>query len=310
METKNANQDTKPDERIYSRKVRSFGKKTKAITLVLMISTVGLSFFFATFDIVDSGKVRIAVQPDGTIVGPVDAGWHIMWCHPFSKKYDFQITAQSVILTGLHADTLDGHVNIDLTVSYLLSKDNVIDLFSKYGANYQTFIEAVITSAFRNAFSKNTMRDVALENRTTVQTQCRDRIEEGLHEYFIELLSLLVQNIALPTAFSDAQIQTQIAYEQLRAANISREIQLLNATTASEVSIINSYALANATIIEAQGLADSLDIVIDELNVTGNLNETHVLTYLWIQAITDFGQYGNVILITDGETPFIVDVAG
>ncbi|MHA1730778.1 MAG: SPFH domain-containing protein [Promethearchaeota archaeon] len=294
----------------YARKIDKFGRNAKAIAILMMIGTIGATFLFASFDIVESGHVKIAVQPDGTMVGPIEAGWHMFWCSPFAKKYDFQITAQTITLTGLHADTLDGHVNIDLTASYILARQNVTKLFLKYGADYKSFVEAVVTSAFRDAFSGNTMRAVALENRSYVQSTCRERITRGLQDYYINLLSLLVQNIALPTDFSNAQIQTQIAYEQLRAANISREIQILNATTAADVKIIEAEALANASVIQAQGLSDALDIVVQSLNVSGNLNETEVLTYLWIQALTDFAQYGNVLLITDGQTPYIIDVPG
>jgi regulator of protease activity HflC (stomatin/prohibitin superfamily) len=292
----------------YLKKINNFGKATKGTVLIVILLTFGLSVSMGSFDIVDSGKVRIAVEPSGNIVGPVEAGWHFGWCSPFSSKYDFQITVQTYKVVNLHADTLDGHVNIDLSVSYILAKENVTAIFQKYGASYQTAIEAVITSAFRDAFSHNSMRSVALDNRSYVQLACKEQIKNGLIQYFVEFHSLQVQNILLPTDFSAAQIKTQIAMEELRAANITHQIKVLEATTAAEVSIISAESLANATIIQAESMAEAMDMVVVALNVSGNVTESHLLTYLYIQALIDYAQYGDVLLITDGSVPVIVDI--
>ena len=223
----------KPEEELkqnenekYARKVKSFGRKVKITVAVLIIATISGSLLMGTFDVVESGHVKIAVEPSGNIVGPIDPGWHVGWCNPFSQKYDFIIIVQTINITGMHADTVDGHVNIDLTVNFQLKKENVISLFSEYGTQYEQAIISVITSTFRDAFSNNTMRAVALENRSYIQQICEQNINIGLENYHVDLLSLRVQNIALPTAYSDAQIQTQIAYELLRAANVTQQIEI------------------------------------------------------------------------------------
>lgn len=290
----------------YSRKVRGFGRKTKAVVLILGLALFGTGVLLGTFDVVRAGTVRIAVEPSGRVVGPVEPGWHFGWCNPFSQKYEFRTTVQTIALQNMHADTLDGHVNIDLTVTYRLRKENVTQVFERYGPNYQSAITPVVTSAFRDAFSNNTMRAVALENRSQVQQVCRESIESHFVEFFVEFLMLKVQNIALPGAFSQAQIQTQIAYEHLRATNITRDIQLLEATTAAEVAIITSEALANATIIRAESTAAAINLTIHALNVTGNFTETQLLTYLYIQELSNYAQYGDVILVTDGSIPVII----
>ena len=297
-----------PNNERYTKKVKNFGRKTKATVLIMVVATFGLTMMMGSFDIVESGHAKIAVQPDGTIVGPVTAGWHTFWCNPFSMKYDFVVKAQAYQFTELHADTLDGHVNIDITASVMLSKENIKSIFEKYGADYSVYVDAVITSAFRNAFSSNTMRAVALENRSLIQEICQVSIEAELHDYFMDLIGLKVQNILLPTTFSEAQIQTQIAYEQLRAANITSEILLLEANTAAEIAMINAISANEITILKANTTAEALEIVIQELNVTGNITEEHVLTYLYIQQLEVLAQYGNLIIITDGTLPFVVDI--
>jgi regulator of protease activity HflC (stomatin/prohibitin superfamily) len=298
--------ETKSDK--YTKKVRDFSKTMKVTLLSLIIVTFGITVVAGTFDVVESGHAKIAVEPNGEIKGPITGGWHLFWCNPFSTKYDFIIRAQSVQYSNLHADTLDGHVNIDITVSYKLGKENVASVFELYGATYQSYVDAVIQSAFRDAFASNTMRSVALENRTQIQLICEETIEENLHEYFVDLLSLKVQNILLPTAFSDAQIQTQIAYENLRAANITAQIHLLEANTAAEVKMIEAVNQNNITLLQANTTAEALEIVVQNLNVTGNITENHLLTYLYLQQLPTLAEYGNVIIITDGSVPFVVDV--
>jgi len=292
----------------YQKKIRQFGKITKVSVLIILIGTFSITLMAGTIDVVESGHAKIAVQPDGSIVGPITAGWHFFWCNPFSTKYDFVVRAQYMTYTSMHADTLDGHVNIDITVSYILSEENVIEVFKTYGADYTAYINAVIQSAFRNAFASNTMRAVALENRTQIQHICEETIENDLHEYFIDMLSLKVQNIALPAAFSDAQIQTQIAYENLRAANISSQIQILEANTQAEIQMINAINQGEIQLLQANSTAEALEIVVQAMNVTGNLTEDHVLNYLFLQQLPIIAQYGNVIIITDGTTPYVVDI--
>ncbi|MBD3354069.1 MAG: hypothetical protein GF364_21485 [Candidatus Lokiarchaeota archaeon] len=296
-----------PENDRYAKKIQSFDKKVKGTVVLMILATFSLTFLFGTFDIVESGTVKLAVEPSGEIklAGP---GWHMFWCSPLSTKYDFVVNVQTITISNMHADTQDGHVNIDLSVNYQLAKENVTEVFETFGANYNVVIQPVIESAFRDEFSGYSMREVALDNRSTVQQHCRDMIEIELQDYFINLMALKVQNILLPTAFSDAQIQTQIAEEELRAANITAQIQILEATTAAQVSIIEAEALANSTIIEANGTAEAIQQIVQELNVTGNITEDDVLNYLYIQVLTDMAEYGNVILITDGTTPFIFQI--
>ena len=295
----------------YVANVQDFAKKAKATMLIIVIATFGITFATGTFDIVEAGTVRIAVNPDGTIDGPAEAGWHFAWCSPFAKRYDYTVTVQTVSIQTMHADTLDGHVNIDLTVSYILHKEHVIEVFERFGpqAAMQAAIEPVIQSSFRDAFAKNTMRAVALENRTEISQLCKESIKADLEShYFVEFVSLQIQNILLPTAYSEAQILTQIAYEELRAANITHQIQILAATTAAEVSIISAESLANATIIQAASMAEAINLTIQVLNQSGNMTNDDLLTYLYIQALSDYAAYGDVLLITDGSTPVIITV--
>lgn len=286
----------------------SIDKRTKVLLLCVIVGSFGTSVMLGSFDIVEAGQVVIAVEPSGRVVGPVDAGWHFAWCNPFSEKFNFTVTVQTVTITGMYADTLDGNVNLDITVNYILPREYVIAVFETYGPEYKGAIEAVITSAFRDVVASQTMRAVALENRSAVQELCRQTIVTGLDRYYVEFLALRVQNILLPTAFSQAQIQTQVAYEQLRAANITRQIQILNATTAAEVEIINAESLANTTVIEAESTAQAIALAIDALNVTGNFTENQLLTYLYIQALSDYSQWGDVLLITDGTTPVLINI--
>ncbi|MBN2153181.1 MAG: hypothetical protein JW839_17135 [Candidatus Lokiarchaeota archaeon] len=292
----------------YTRKIKSFGKNTKVLIFLIILGTFGTTLMAGSFDVVESGHVKIAVEPSGNIVGPVSGGWHFFWCNPFSAKYDFVVRTQSIQYTSLHADTLDGHVNIDLTVSYLLAQENVTEVFQTYGESYQVYISAVIQSAFRDAFASNTMRAVALENRSQIQSVCQTSIEEDFNDYFVKMVSLRVQNIALPAQFSEAQIQTQIAYENLRAANITAQINLLEANTQAEIAMIQAITQANITILQANSTAEALEIVVNQLNATGNLTTDHLLTYLYIQQLPLLAQYGNVIIISDYLATYVIDV--
>lgn len=292
---------------IYTKKIKNFSTKVKATIILMVITLSGITVMLGSFDVVASGNLMLAVEPSGE-TKTVGAGWHIFWCHPFSAKYEFVTTIQTLQITDMQADCQDGNVDIDLSVNYQLAKENVTKVFEAFGANYEETVRPVVESAFRDAFAGYSMREVALDNRSQVQQICKETIEDGLHDYYINLMTIKVQNIRLPTEFSNAQIQTQIALEELRAANITAQIQILEATTAAEVSIIEAEALANATVIEANGTAEAINIIVQELNVTGNITEDDILNYMYIQALTDMAEYGNIILVTDGENPFIFQV--
>lgn len=305
--TRKSKQVSNPSNDIYEKKITEFTVKVKATIVVMIIAIASITVMLGSFDVVEAGNTRLAVEPSGEIK-TVGTGWHLFWCHPFSTKYDFVTKVQTLHITNMHADCQDGHVNIDLSVNYQLAKENVTAVFGAFGANYGEIIQPVVESAFRDAYAEFSMRELALDNRSQVQQICKETIEDGLDDYYVSMMSLKVQNILLPTAFTEAQIQTQIAMEQLRAANITAQIELLQATTAAEIAIIEAEALANATVIEANGTAEAINIIVQELNVTGNITENDILNYMYIQALMDMAEYGNVILITDGSTPFIFQI--
>ncbi len=60
----------------YEKKVQNFKKLTEVSVLIIVISIFGITLVSGTFDIVPSGAVRIAVDPSGETVGPIDSGWH------------------------------------------------------------------------------------------------------------------------------------------------------------------------------------------------------------------------------------------
>src|SRR6056297_2897284 len=106
------------NEDVYVSKIQNFKKKLSALVVIIFIVSMGLSVLFGTFDVVPAGSVRIAAEPSGDVKGPISAGWHFGWCNPFAKRYDFPTTVQSVHFAAMHCDTLDGHVNLDLTIKY------------------------------------------------------------------------------------------------------------------------------------------------------------------------------------------------
>jgi hypothetical protein len=82
----------------------------------------------------------------------------------------------------------------------------------------------------------------------------------------------------------------------------------LEANTQAEISMINALSQANITLIQAESIAESLEIVVQSLNVTGNLTEDHVLHYLYLQTLPVLAEYGNVIIVMDGNTAYVIDV--
>ena len=137
-------------------------------------------------------------------------------------------------------------------------------------------------------------------------------------EYGINIPAYQLLQIDLPNTFEDALERAEVARQEIEIAKLQQEKALIEAETKIleaqaqyNVTLINAQAEADAflTIIQAQAEAVNITLTAERDSYYGlaqalNMTTTELLTYMWIQALAEIGEMGNLIIIGEN-TPFI-----
>ncbi|MHA2033311.1 MAG: SPFH domain-containing protein, partial [Candidatus Kariarchaeaceae archaeon] len=194
-------------------------------------------------------------------------------------------------------------------------------LYDKFGDKYEDIIVKQARDVIRDV-SSGFNAITFFNNRTSIgfnmEIDLRTIISE---QVFADIPSFQLRAVDLPDAFENALERAEVARQEIEIAQFEQESALIRAETA----IFESEAQANITLIEAQAEADGFLILInaqaEAVNITLaaqseayyalsqslNLTSSELLAFLWIQALTEIGEYGNLIIIGENTPEIIID---
>jgi regulator of protease activity HflC (stomatin/prohibitin superfamily) len=199
----------------------------------------------------------------------------------------------------INTQTKDGlAITFDASFQYRLNMSMLIALYTNFGMNYNTQIVQVSRASLRNVAARYSATQF-LQNRTQVSDAMRAEVIDDLESLNIEIDYFQLRAITLPTAFTNAteqvevaKLQQQVAQYLLAAAQIAAKQTVLEAEAAANVTIIAAFAAANVTITQAQAQASALNIttsmqgmtIADFMSITG-FNASMVIAYFYVQAL-------------------------
>jgi len=217
----------------------------------------------------------------------------------------------------LTSRTKDGlAISLEVSFQYKLQVDNVAELYVEYLNEYEMQYVRVARDALRDAVSLYTAIEF-FNNRTVIGDYMEEVLTEELAVYYADVVALQLRRVDLPDTFEAALENVEVARQDYEVALREQEAAVVRA----ETSIIEAEALAQINIIEASANAESLIIytsaVAEALNITIvaeadalyalqqtlGLNNTELLTYLWIKAVTE---HDSSMLIIGESTPEIL----
>jgi len=275
-----------------------------------------LSIIAGSIKNVRAGHVQVGTK--GAHVGEVkDTGFR--WCGIFGGWVEVRVNTQEMSFVGADAaedtkgsimvlthDNLE--VFIDLTLVYHLDKEEVGKIIVDYGTDFRDVVVVPnVRSIPREEATNYTAIELISTERANFSKLTKDRITETLADYHIQVESINIRDIRIPTTVMNAVEAKKVAEQNVVTAQYELEAQ----EYISEKAIVEASAQRNVTIIDAEAQARAIEIVIEQLaNDSGNMTGTEAyLSYLWMLALKD--PDSNVkFVISDGATPIILQPEG
>ncbi len=209
------------------------------------LGIVALILLYASATSVPSGNVGVLTL-FGRVTGEVlPEGIHMV--NPFKVNHVMTVRTQSQKETARVPSSEGLEVSLDTSLIFHLQPDQAASLFQKIGPDYiQTIVEPNLRSAIREATASHSANTLYSSARAEVQSEIQKSLEATLKPRGIEIESVLLRDIQLPSAVRGAIEAKQQAEQESLAMNFKLQKERQE---------------ADRKRIEAQGIHDFQQIV-------------------------------------------------
>ena len=248
----------------------------------------------------DAGDVVVLRNWGGSLAGYTDSpGFHVKAPWQSTVRYDVRNNLVNLYRDADYAydggmaegscvtvnDKGGASADIDLQVVYSLDADAAMQLYVDYGTQ-EKFTSTVIQNDVRA-----TAREVAGKYDTITMLTNRGEFTEGLRSALSsrwEKLGLDVEQVSV----QDVRYSGEIAQRYAEAQEA--EIAKAKAQNLQEAARVE----AETKVIEAQGEADANRVLAESLT-------PEVIQQHYIEALTQIGLGGNLVVVPEGATPIV-----
>ncbi len=296
---------------------------------VLFLASLLVGYFFLAFKQISynefglnqdtiSQKIESKVYEKGL--------YHVGIFHRFIKfpktvqKIEFFNTLGSPgdSLGPLNSRTEDGLlIHIQLAFHYRLQKDDILNLYGKFGLDYEDRFVGQARTTLRDVVSFYSAIEF-FTNRTIIAESMEIDLNNDLQDMYVDIVFFQMREIDLPDEFEEALKQVQIAQQQYQIALYEQEAAIVRAETAiieaqaqANITVLSAEADAEAFVIsmEAQAKAINLTLTAEKLAYYAmgqqlNLTSSELLALLWVMAVRD---HDSSLLIIGADTPILIE---
>ncbi len=290
------------EKRTVKRKVIPQGvddNRNKSTFAIVSAVVFILLIIFLALSIRQVPAGHVGVYTNGMNIGTQkDSGWLLK--NPLSTmktyRYNTQTIKETVIVTSIEDDGSGYNVPMDFQVVYNLDKKNMGDLIVNNPDYVDTKIIQRLRSKVRQIIAEESYSGIDInKEKSKIQTQVSDDLEEYLIEYHIIIEEVALRNIDLPNNIQQAsRDREEAAIRILEAHNkYLEELEIVkkkeaNAAADYKVALINANATEKRLIIEANGSAQAIAKIQSQFNLTdANLSSQVYLQYLFMSALSD-----------------------
>lgn len=230
--------------------------KLGGFLFLLVVACIGLVFLFLSIVQIDPGEVGVVYSVNGGVKGNVlEQGWHFK--APTDKVTRYKIISQQLCMSvdsvegspndeSFDVNCSDGIVNVDVEMTYSINKDDVVNVFNRYGGLsgekiVNTYVRAKVKAYVKDVTSKYSVIEVVMDNRMEVNNAITDYLKDQLKVY-----GITVESVNLSRTDPDPEVLETI----IERSNMAQQIELKKKE--QEAIIIE----AENKKIQAQGDAD------------------------------------------------------
>ncbi|RUM90801.1 MAG: prohibitin family protein [Thermovibrio sp.] len=228
----------------------------RILILLILIILIGIAFF-QSVKVIETGEVGVRLR-----LGKIDReelypGVHFLLpiidrVVIFStrvNKIDF-LNAKGNPVTALSIEGLPAR--LDITVLYRIIPDKADEIYRNFGTDYaEKIVVPIVRETVRNVVAQYKIEDLYSTNRGKLQKEIYERVKEKLKSSNIDIVDVLLRNVALPK-----KVVEKIE-EKLRAKEEAEKMKYV---------IERERLEAQRKITEAKGIAESNRIISDSLS--------------------------------------------
>lgn len=234
--------------------VRSLGIGLSIVGLVV----AGLS---QAFVVVPAGNVGVVFNIFGGVQDDeLGEGFHIVL--PVLQQVTmYDVRQQELTLSAETGDQVTGRssegleINVDATILYQADLENAAALYQDIGPSYETIrVRPEVRSQIRDSIGQYAAADLISTQRTELQQQVEANLRAALSQDNVLVLAVLLRDIRIPTAITNAIEEKQAAEQQVEVEENRRR----QAEISAQRRVIEAEGERDAAIARAEGEAEAL----------------------------------------------------
>jgi prohibitin 1 len=189
-----------------------------------------------------------------TVDAPLGEGFNFVM--PWNKVFKYNVRQQELFEEKMAVLSSNGlEIRLDASVLYQATTVTVALLHQTRGENYEDdVIKPAVRSATRSVVGRYTPEQLYSTKRDAIQTEIYEETKKILEPQYIQLNSVLVRDVTLPTTIKEA-IERKLKQEQ---ESLEYEFRLVTAQKEAEKQIIEAKGKADANKILSASLTDKI----------------------------------------------------
>jgi prohibitin 1 len=225
--------------------LRLFGIALVAFVIVILL--------FSSVTRVDSGRVGVLTL-FGKVTGEVlPEGMHLI--NPFKSSNELSIRTQEIKESASVPSSEGLVMNLDTSLIYHLNPEKAADVYQKIGPNYvNVLIEPNLRAAIRESTASHSANALYTGEREIVAKQIYDQLVSRLAPRGIEIESILLRDIQLPSTLK-ASIE---AKQQAEQEALAMSFRLQKEQQEAQRKRIEAAGIRDFQQIVAQGISPAL----------------------------------------------------
>jgi len=210
--------------------------------------------------------------------------------NPLVSKIIRESTQTNNIKLVLSLPSKEGlSVNSEISILYRLEKNKIASVIENLGQEYESIITSVFRSASSDICAKFYAKDMHSGMRAQIEKEIKLKMEGNLKKQAdgIELIAVLMKRIQLPNGLANS---------------IERKLQAEQDAMRMKFVLQQAKLEADRKVIDAEGERDAQKILSEGLT-------EEIIKIRSIEAFNRLSESPNSkIIITNGKTPFLIDV--
>lgn len=208
------------------------GTKAGGFAILGVIALIGIVCLGLSIKTIPAGEVGVVYSVNGGVKDKVfEQGWHFK--APTDKVTNYKITSQQLCMSkeategsptdeSFDANCSDGIVNVDIEMTYSIDKDDVVQVFNRYGGLsgeeiVNTYVKSKVKAYTKDITSKYTVIQVVMDNKIEVNNALTEYLKEQL-----KIFGITVESVNLSRTEPDDEVLQTI----VERSNMAQQIEL------------------------------------------------------------------------------------